>query len=150
MKILIRKAQRSDIEILIGFQQAMALETEALLLDDERLKQGVEGVFNDSARGEYFIAEADEMIAGCLMITREWSDWRAKTILWIQSVYVLPQYRGKGVYSVLYQHICSKVTNDLSLGGIRLYVDKRNGNALEVYSKLGMDGSHYQLFEWMK
>jgi ribosomal protein S18 acetylase RimI-like enzyme len=37
-----------------------------------------------------------------------------------------------------------------SIRGIRLYVDKTNTKAMKVYEKLGMNGEHYGLFEWMK
>jgi hypothetical protein len=42
------------------------------------------------------------------------------------------------------------VNADDSLRGIRLYVDRRNVRAQEVYTRLGMNGEHYQVFEWMK
>ena len=84
------------------------------------------------------------------MITYEWSDWRNGNVYWIQSVYVLPEYRGKGVFKEMYLHIKLSVKETPGLSGIRLYVDKHNHRAQKVYNKIGMDGSHYQLFEWMK
>jgi hypothetical protein len=42
------------------------------------------------------------------------------------------------------------VEADASLGGLRLYVDKRNISAQIVYESLGMNGEHYQLYEWLK
>jgi ribosomal protein S18 acetylase RimI-like enzyme len=71
-------------------------------------------------------------------------------VLWIQSVYIESRYRGKGVYKKLYDHIQQLVAIDQDLRGIRLYVDKTNKAAQSVYHKLGMNGEHYQLFEWMK
>jgi ribosomal protein S18 acetylase RimI-like enzyme len=84
------------------------------------------------------------------MITFEWSDWRNRTIYWIQSVYVLPDHRRKGVYASLYQHIRSLAEADKNIGGIRLYVDRTNIIAQKTYASLGMNGEHYQVFEWMK
>jgi ribosomal protein S18 acetylase RimI-like enzyme len=84
------------------------------------------------------------------MITYEWSDWRNRNIWWIQSVYVKPEARRKGVYAAMYAHIKNLVQADPSIGGIRLYVDKTNTPAQHTYSKLGMNGDHYQVFEWMK
>ncbi len=80
----------------------------------------------------------------------EWSDWRNGTVWWIHSVYVEPSLRGRGTYSGLYRHVQALVTQDESLRGLRLYVDRRNASAQKVYSKLGMSDEHYQLFEWMK
>ena len=95
------------------------------------------------------MAQEGTEIIGCLMTTFEWSDWRCGTVLWIQSVYVSETSRGKGVYKELYNHIRNLVNNDPDLKGIRLYVDKSNASAKDVYTKLGMNGEHYGVFEWM-
>ena len=87
---------------------------------------------------------------GSLLTTFEWSDWRDGTILWIQSVYVLPAFRRKGIYSRLYEHIRAMVVDHPGLQGIRLYADKRNTGARQVYQKLGMTSDHYITFEWLK
>jgi GNAT superfamily N-acetyltransferase len=148
--ITVKKASPEYADGIAGFQIAMALETESLNLDKEIVKQGVRAVFRDLGKGRYFIAlDGDKLIAS-LMITYEWSDWRNGTVYWIQSVFVLPEYRGKGVFKQMYLYIKDLVLNDPALTGIRLYVDKTNRRAQKVYEKMGMDGSHYQLFEWMK
>ena len=146
----IREATSTDIPSIIDFQLKMALETENLTLDIATLSQGVHRLFKDSSKGRYYVAEEDNQIAGCLMTTYEWSDWRCGTVLWIQSVYVDANFRGKGVYKKLYEHIQQMVNSDHDLRGVRLYVDKTNKAAKNVYQKLGMNGEHYQLYEWMK
>lgn len=131
----------------------MARETEGLELDPETVDRGVGAVFADRTRGEYFVAEdaADGgRIVGCLMVTPEWSDWRNGTVLWIQSLYVVPELRGRGVYRALYEHLQARVQASPELMGIRLYADKRNTVAQRVYARLGMTREHYELFEWMK
>ena len=97
-----------------------------------------------------FVAELDEQVIGQLMITYEWSDWRNGTVLWIQSVYVLPEQRGRGVYRALWEHLRERVEASPDLHGLRLYVDKRNTAAQRVYTRLGMTREHYDLFEWLK
>jgi predicted GNAT family acetyltransferase len=64
-------------------------------------------------------------------------------------VYVVPELRGRGVYSGLYSHV-RLLVEAASVRGIRLYVDKRNTVAQDVYTRLGMNGEHYLVFEWMK
>ena len=83
----------------------MAMETENLALDPSTISPGVRAVFADPSRGQYFVAESDGNVVGCLMITHEWSDWRNGDIWWIQSVYVHEDFRRKGVFSALYQHV---------------------------------------------
>jgi ribosomal protein S18 acetylase RimI-like enzyme len=83
------------------------------------------------------------------MVTFEWSDWRNKCIYWIQSLYVERDFRRKGVFNEMYKALKRMVENDDSIGGIRLYVDRNNVEAQKVYEKLGMDGDHYRVFEWI-
>lgn len=146
----IRTATLADIDTLIDFQIRMARETENVALDKSVVRKGLENLLQDSAKEMYYVAEEDGTILGCLMTTYEWSDWRNGTVLWIQSVYVDAPYRGQGLYKKMYEYIKEKVQSDSSLRGIRLYVDKTNQAAQQVYTKLGMNGEHYQVFEWMK
>ena len=144
-----REAVPADASAIIEFQLAMARETEDLELDREVLTSGVSAVFADPALGRYYIADDDGRIIGSLMITYEWSDWRNGTVWWIQSVYVIPEFRRRGIYAGLYAHVKSMVEQS-TVRGIRLYVDKRNVPAQDVYTRLGMNGEHYLVFEWMK
>lgn len=148
--ILVRPAVPEDAPIIAGFQILMARETEDMKLDPETVDRGVAAVFADRSKGEYFVATSGERVVGCLLVTPEWSDWRNGTVLWIQSVYVIPEMRGRGVYRLLYEHVQARVAESPALRGIRLYVDKRNTAAQGVYARLGMTREHYELFEWMK
>ncbi|RUA32836.1 MAG: GNAT family N-acetyltransferase [Bacteroidetes bacterium] len=148
-KILIRKGLLSDLDTLVGFMISMAKETENLDLEDTILRPGIKAALQDEQKGIYYIAEIDGQIAGSLMTTFEWSDWRNKWVLWVQSVYTHPDFRGKGVYKALYENLMQKVDKG-EYAGIRLYVDKTNVSAQKVYERLGMDGSHYYFYEWMK
>ncbi len=147
--VIIRTAAEKDAGDIIGFQQKMAMETENVTLDPDVLAMGLKRLFEDPAKGKYYVAEQNEEVIGCLMTTFEWSEWRCGNVLWIQSVYVKPAYRGKRVFKKMYEHIKSLVTPQSEYRGIRLYVDQSNKAAQEVYQKLGMNGEHYQVFEWM-
>ncbi|MDR2585582.1 MAG: GNAT family N-acetyltransferase [Prevotellaceae bacterium] len=146
----IRNANNQDIATIVDFQITMALETESLKLDPYVVKEGVSAVFTDPSKGCYWVAVEEGVVAASLMITYEWSDWRNGLVWWIQSVYVKPEYRKKGVYSQMYDHIKKQVERSDNIRGLRLYVDKRNVPAQKVYTRLGMNGSHYDTYEWMR
>ena len=150
MKLEIRKGQNSDCESIARFQIEMAWETENYRLDKETVLKGVEAVLNNESLGSYYVAVSGNQVVASLLTTFEWSDWRNGTVLWIQSVYVDGLFRKRGVYASLYNHVKMLVAADDSLKGIRLYVDESNSDAREVYTRLGMDGEHYRVFEWMK
>ena len=145
-----REGVPADAESILEFQVAMARETEDVTLEREVTNRGVHAVFDDPSLGRYFIAESGGRAIASLMITYEWSDWRNGVVWWIQSVYVVPEFRRRGVYAGLYSHVKAMVDAEPSIRGIRLYVDDRNKPAQEVYARLGMNGEHYKVFEWMK
>src|SRR4030095_1757908 len=135
----IRKAKKEDIDALIGFNEAMALETEAKKLFTGTLRKGVEAVFDDPQKGFYVVAEDGGRILGGLMVTFEWSDWRNGWFWWIQSVYIVPDARGKRIYSRLYDFVKAEAARAGNVCGYRLYVEKENEHAQRVYEKVGME-----------
>lgn len=148
--ILIRKARPEDADTIIRFQLRMALETESLVLDPGVVEPGVKSVLSDPSKGFYHLAEHEGKVIACHMVTYEWSDWRNSYIYWIQSLFVEEAYREKGVFRMMYRQLWKMVESDESLAGIRLYVVRQNTRAQKVYSRLGMDGDHYRVFEQMK
>ena len=143
----IRIAAPEDADALVEFNQAMALETEGKQLNCEVLRQGVEAVFGDEKKGFYVVAEDAGRIVGGLMVTYEWSDWRHGWFWWIQSVYILPASRGQRVYSRLYEFVKGKAAEAGNVCGFRLYVENDNYHAQKVYEKVGMEASHYLMYE---
>jgi GNAT superfamily N-acetyltransferase len=149
MKISIRLAQKADAPALVEFNQAMALETEGKRLEANILQNGVEAVFEDEKRGFYVVAESEGQIIGGLMVTFEWSDWRDSWFWWIQSVYILPEGRGRKIYSRLYDFVKEKARSSGDVCGFRLYVERENEHAQKVYEKVGMEKSYYLMYEEM-
>ncbi len=143
----IRRAESSDIDALVSFNQAMALETENKQLDADVLRAGVTAVFADESKGFYVVASISDTIAAGLMITYEWSDWRNAWFWWVQSVYVLPQHRGQAIYGKMYEFVKQLAEESGNVCGIRLYVEKDNVRAQRVYERTGMQISHYLMYE---
>jgi ribosomal protein S18 acetylase RimI-like enzyme len=147
MEITVRPATRDDAEFLVRGNKEMALETEALSLDVDRLRRGVHAVFEDPSRGFYLIAEINGTRAGQMMITYEWSDCRNGVFWWIQSVYTVPEFRRRGVFHALYTKAEMLAQQHDSVCGLRLYVDADNVNAQATYRRCGMHETAYRLFE---
>lgn len=145
----IRLAGKADAAALCRFNQAMALETEAKTLDAATLESGVAAVLNNADKGFYAVAEDAGAIVGGLMVTFEWSDWRSGWFWWIQSVYIVPEARGAKIYSRLYEFVREMARARGDVCGFRLYVENENFHARRVYEKLGMEQSHYLMYEEM-
>ena len=147
MNFIIRKASDNDIDTIVTFNYLIAKETEAILLDKNIVKLGVESVFTDPSKAQYWVAENNNEIIGQLMITYEWSDWRNGDMWWIQSVYVTENFRRRGVFSSLYKHIEHMAKENPGCCGIRLYIEKHNERAQKTYLSLGMNDSGYDVME---
>lgn len=147
MSVSIRLAAGGDAETIARFNQAMAQETEQRALDWERLCRGVEAVLEDPSKGRYWVAELDGRIVGQLLITYEWSDWRNGTFWWIQSVYIDPAFRGRGVFRALYEHVARQAREEPDVCGLRLYVEQDNWRAQSAYERLGMRPAPYRIYE---
>lgn len=143
----IRLADSADVEVLVQFNAAMAHETEARTLDLATLRAGVTAVLTEPRRGFYLVAEHDGEIAGCLMITYEWSDWRNGDWWWLQSVYVHAGRRRHGVFRALYAEVERRAAQRDDVVGVRLYVERENQRAQQTYASLGMSQSHYHMYE---
>lgn len=147
--ITVRPATIADSLQIADFNQAMALETERKHLEDDVIRQGVAHLFSRPDYGFYMIAEVKGKPAACLLVTYEWSDWRNQLFWWIQSVYVLPEYRGKGLYRALYNEVKRLAGEKGNVCGFRLYVEKENSSAQQVYQRLGMSEAQYLMYEEM-
>ena len=152
MEITVRGAVAGDIRVLVDFNLRMAEETEGKSLDGETLAAGVEAVVVGTESegvptGRYLVAEVDGRVVGALMHTWEWSDWRNGVVWGVQSVFVEPEFRRRGVFRLLYETLRSQARNDERVVGLRLYVEGDNRGAQATYARLGMSLSGYTVME---
>jgi GNAT superfamily N-acetyltransferase len=147
MPLSIRPAQPADARLIADFNALLAEESEGKSLDRTLLEPGVLAVLHDPAKGRYFIAQDGPDVLGQMMITYEWSDWRNGWFWWIQSVYVRPEARRRGVFTALFDHVLESARNDGNVIGLRLYVEEANTRAHQTYEKLGLHFTTYQVME---
>jgi GNAT superfamily N-acetyltransferase len=163
----IRAARPSDAEAIAEFNRRLAFESEGRRLDPDTLLDGVRMLLSDPAHGQYWIAEAPreqggvvggaggdgegtmEPVGQCL-VTTEWSDWTNGRYWWFQSVYVVPEWRGRKVFRALWDHVESAARKEADVASLRLYVERDNASARAIYEKLGMEETGYLVYEkWL-
>ena len=147
MEPKIRQAIPADAHAIADFNQRLARETEGLELEPARVEAGVKALLEHPARGIYYVAEVNGALAGQLLITYEWSDWRNGNIWWIQSVYVTEQFRGAGIFRALFHHVRALAEKEGNVPNLRLYVEAHNARARQAYDKLGFKKTYYEIFE---
>ncbi|MGE0475052.1 MAG: GNAT family N-acetyltransferase [Nitrospirales bacterium] len=156
LSVFIRPGTLQDLEFLVGSNAALAWETERRQLDLSSLRSGVLALLQDPHKGWYIVAEAtsqagSSIVVGQLLVTFEWSDWRNKNFWWLQSVYVHPDYRRKGVFTQLYAYVMKEAKNrNEEVCGLRLYVEQDNTIAHQSYDHLGFQKAPYHIYacEW--
>ena len=146
MDFHVRGAAQRDAPFIVDANIRMAFETERITLDTEVVNRGVRTVLVDSTKGLYFVAEGNDRVVGQLMITFEWSDWRNGNLWWIQSVYVVPEFRRRGVFAALYRHV-RQLALDAGAPALRLYLEQDNAIARQTYSRVGMHMAPYRVME---
>ena len=147
---IIRRATVDDWAPVTEFNIAMAAETEHIALLPEVVAAGVMAVLDSPGREFYLVCQVGQLVVASLLITTEWSDWRNGTFWWLQSVYVRPEYRRRGIYRRMYQFVKELARNEPSVCGFRLYVENGNQRAQQIYQTLGMQPTHYMLYEELK
>ena len=144
--VKIEDATARDVDRIVAYNAALAEESEGLMPDLTTLREGVRALLADPTKGRYFLGEVEGRRVGQLLITYEWSDWRNGTFIWLQSVYVEPEFRRRGVFRALYEHV-KRMAEEDRYCGIRLYVHNENDGARQVYERLGMVSGDYLVLE---
>ncbi len=145
-EVIVREAKPQDALLVTEFVVAMARDSEGAVLDEKVVAAAVRAALQDRARGVYYVAEADEGLVGQALVTSEWSDWNCCEYWWLQSVYVLPEWRRRGVFAAIYRHI-EQAARDAHAAALRLYVRRDNERARLAYERLGMNEADYIVYE---
>ncbi|MEM8733064.1 MAG: N-acetyltransferase [Planctomycetota bacterium] len=148
----VRLATPADCETLIDFNCWLCSETEDKELDREIVTRGVQRAFEQGDEACYFVAvteQSPQTVVGSLMLTREWSDWRDGWMAWLQSVYVLADHRGAGVFRLMLEHAATELKKNPDVRGLRLYVELENERAQGAYARNGFKDPNYKVLERM-
>ena len=141
MNTNVRKATLADLPTLVDFTSKEAEEAEGVAQDLTRLETGVKAALEDHSLATYWIL-TDEANApvGSVSALKEWSDWNAGFYWWIQSLYIVPEQRGKGHLKTLLNTVEAEMRSQKGLE-LRLYVHQDNKRAIRAYEKTGFEAS---------
>ena len=141
----VRKAEPKDLELLVKFTAAEALEAEGHTKDTKTLESGINTALADPSIAMYWVLiNADGQPVGSASALKEWSDWNAGYYWWIQSMYIRPSDRGKGHSILLLETIKSEMIRHSGLA-LRLYVHEKNQAAIRAYEKANFVFSQYRI-----
>jgi ribosomal protein S18 acetylase RimI-like enzyme len=138
----IRPAVPADTDTLVAFTQSEALDAERRTLSRADVQRGVAGGFATPPKARYWVVESGGAVVASASIVTEWSNFRGGDYWWIQSLYILPEHRGKGLVDVLLRHL----VDEARAGGaidLRLYGYNTNARALRAYQRFGFREAPY-------
>ena len=134
MSTVIRKMIREDkntiVDMMRVFYASPAVFTDG---SDEIFEADVENCVNDSPYLEGFVFEGNGEIQGYGMIAKSFSTEFGKPCIWVEDLYLKPEYRGLGIGSMFFAYLENAYTDCI----FRLEVEEENERAIHVYEKNG-------------
>lgn len=145
MSFQTRLATIDDLDTLVTFTLAEAQDAEGLAAEPGRTRKGVRAGLADPALARYWVVQRSEgEVVGSISAVREWSDWHAGYYWWIQSLYIKPAFRGRGLMSLLLDAVREAAQEEGALS-LRLYVHQDNERAIRAYRREGFAPAPYQI-----
>jgi ribosomal protein S18 acetylase RimI-like enzyme len=141
----IREARNSDFDVLVEFTIQEATETEEVHPDSQAVAVGVGAGLDGSTPTTYWVAESDDgTVAGSISIVTEWSNFRGGYYWWVQSLYITPEHRGKGLAERLLAFVTKRARENGAID-LRLYVLHANQRAIAAYRQSGFEIAPYTI-----
>lgn len=132
--ITIRKMIREDKEIVMNMMRVFYASPAVLSNGSEEIFEAdVENCVNDSPYLEGFVFEENGDIQGYGMIAKSFSTEFGKPCIWVEDLYIKPEYRGRGIGSRFFEYLEQAYTECI----FRLEVEEENERAIHVYEKNG-------------
>jgi GNAT superfamily N-acetyltransferase len=146
--ITIRKANADDADLLISLILGLA-EFEKLTPPDEAAqKRLMVDAFGPHPRFEVFLAEVGSKVAGYAFTFETYSTFLALPTLYLEDLFVLPEYRSKRIGYALMLHLAKEAVKR-GCGRMEWTVLDWNEHAIDFYKRLGAqhleEWYHYRL-----
>ncbi len=134
MAMMIRKMVRDDKNIVMDMMRVFYASPAVLSNGSEEIFEAdIENCVNDIPYLEGFIFEEDDEILGYGMIAKSFSTEFGKPCIWIEDLYLKPEYRGRGIGTMFFEYLEQTYTDCI----FRLEVEEENERAIHVYEKNG-------------
>ena len=136
MSLNIRAAQIKDTSLILKMIKELA-DFEKLVhevvADEEVLRQSL---FEDSKAPEVLIAEENNQPVGFVLFFHNFSTFLGRKGIYIEDLYVRPEWRGKGYGEALLKEVC-RIGKERNCGRVEWWVLDWNERAIKFYKKIG-------------
>ena len=149
-KISLRESSIDDIPLIFDFIKELAeyeKMSDEITATKEILKNSL---FGQNKYAEVVIAEFEGKPAGQVLFFHNFSSFKGRSGIYIEDIYVRPQYRGNGIGKALLNHI-KELAKKRNCGRVEWVVLNWNKSAINFYEKIGAipmnDWTIYRLSE---
>ena len=134
MQNMIRNIQERDREeVLCMMRTFYASDAVWSNGSDEIFMADVDACLSDSPYIEGYVFEDDGVLQGYAMVAKSFSTEFGKPCMWLEDIYVAPEFRDRGIGSAFMSYIQNKYPDAI----FRLEVEPENERAVHVYEKCG-------------
>lgn len=141
---MIRTLVPSDQQLYLDFAREF-YNSDAVLhaVPDAQLLAGFQAVTTENPYTEGFLIASDGIPAGYAIVAQTYSVESGGMILWIEELFILPRFRGKGLGEEFIAFIEKKYAG--AVRRFRLEVLAKNQGAIRLYERLG-----YKQFDYFQ
>lgn len=145
MPFSIRPAKPEDAATILGFITELAVFEKAgheVVATEATIRASI---FGEGSVTEAVILEADGRPVGFAVWFYNYSTWQAKNGLYLEDLYVSPDYRGSGAGKLLLKHL-ARIAVEKGCGRFEWSVLDWNEPAIRVYDAIGAEPQR----EWIR
>jgi GNAT superfamily N-acetyltransferase len=132
----IRRAGIDDVTEILALIYELALYEKAPDEAKATREQIFDSFFSDDPKVFCEIVEVDGAVAGFAIWFLNYSTWQGKHGIYLEDLFIRPQYRGKGYGKALLKHL-AQICEDRGYGRFQWWVLDWNEPAIEFYKSLG-------------
>lgn len=147
--MVIREMTSKDIDSVLDMMRIF-YNSPAVLhkASDDILKKDIEDCISDLPFIEGYIIEHNDEIAGYSMLAKSYSTEYAGICIWIEDLYIKPEYRSLGLGTQFFEFVNNKYDSSSAASAaaavrFRLEVEPSNKQAIHIYKKCGYNELPY-------
>ncbi len=134
----IRPAKSEEVGEVLQLIQDLATDEKAPEQVEASKEDLLNTIFVKDPRVFCDLVEVDGRVAGMAIWFLNYSTWQAKHGIYLEDLFIKPEYRGRGYGKALLKHL-AKICDEKGYGRLQWWVLDWNSPAIEFYKSFGAE-----------